>query len=293
MKRSGFTLIELLVVIAIIAILAAILFPVFAQAREKARAISCASNEKQIGLAVLQYSQDYDEAFPIAFAWGSEPNWADTNQYWTTQIQPYMKDLAVLGCPDDSLAFKRGPGGNWENFGVSYAANAYGGGWDGSKNLWFGPFTLWGGNTGGGVTWIEEKPNTQAQMTAPANTVMIAEAHADDTAKASNGNMNSLASGNGVAFTDGFSPNGGGFNNGCLGGAGTVFGPWALPISNGLNPAAKYPNGPSGGVSTSHQGQANFCFVDGHVKSMQPVKTDPDPCGQPQNNMWDGRFPLH
>jgi prepilin-type N-terminal cleavage/methylation domain-containing protein len=64
MKRNGFTLIELLVVIAIIAILAAILFPVFAKVREKARQASCASNEKQLGLAFVQYIQDYDESMP-------------------------------------------------------------------------------------------------------------------------------------------------------------------------------------------------------------------------------------
>ena len=71
-QRRGFTLIELLVVIAIIAILAAILFPVFAKAREKARQITCTSNEKQLGLAFLQYVQDYDETYPSTYCngWG-------------------------------------------------------------------------------------------------------------------------------------------------------------------------------------------------------------------------------
>ena len=73
-KRAGFTLIELLVVIAIIAILAAILFPVFAKAREKARQIACASNMKQIGLGIIQYTQDNDETFPSGVWSGS--GWA-------------------------------------------------------------------------------------------------------------------------------------------------------------------------------------------------------------------------
>jgi len=87
MKKVGFTLIELLVVIAIIAILAAILFPVFAQAREKARSITCISNQKQIGLAILQYVQDYDEDFPFAnqIATGVEVRWYD-------MVQPYVKN---------------------------------------------------------------------------------------------------------------------------------------------------------------------------------------------------------
>jgi len=87
-KSFGFTLIELLVVIAIIAILAAILFPVFAQAREKARAISCVSNEKQIGLAALQYVQDYDERFPLAQWQDSSGNWHDIG----ATLDPYIKN---------------------------------------------------------------------------------------------------------------------------------------------------------------------------------------------------------
>ncbi|MBC8138240.1 MAG: DUF1559 domain-containing protein [Fibrella sp.] len=87
--KRGFTLIELLVIIVIIAILAAILFPVFAQAREKARSASCLSNEKQIGLGVIQYVQDYDEAFPLSYA--AYPSAFNTFTEWTTAIDPYVK----------------------------------------------------------------------------------------------------------------------------------------------------------------------------------------------------------
>src|SRR5579875_2422284 len=84
-QRRGFTLIELLVVIAIIAILAAILFPVFAQAREKARQTSCLSNEKQIGLGLMQYVQDYDEVYPYMTFNGG-------NYDWTYAVGPYIKN---------------------------------------------------------------------------------------------------------------------------------------------------------------------------------------------------------
>ncbi|HEY3328641.1 MAG TPA: DUF1559 domain-containing protein [Capsulimonadaceae bacterium] len=100
MKRTGFTLIELLVVIAIISILAAILFPVFATAREKARATSCASNEKQIGLAIIQYTQDYDEVYPLAYAALNSSPWTIFNG-WEQDIYPYVKSMKVYQCPDD------------------------------------------------------------------------------------------------------------------------------------------------------------------------------------------------
>jgi prepilin-type N-terminal cleavage/methylation domain-containing protein/prepilin-type processing-associated H-X9-DG protein len=98
MRRRAFTLIELLVVIAIIAILAAILFPVFAQAREQARKSSCASNLKQIGLGMLQYLQDYDETFPKDVAAGPVP----AIQGWAEIIQPYVKNTAILQCPSEA-----------------------------------------------------------------------------------------------------------------------------------------------------------------------------------------------
>ncbi|BDI31944.1 hypothetical protein CCAX7_39950 [Capsulimonas corticalis] len=99
---KGFTLIELLVVIAIIAILAAILFPVFAKAREKARQISCASNERQVGLAILQYVQDSDEKFPAGN--GDAANSKLFGQGWAGPIYPYAKSTGLLKCPDDSTA---------------------------------------------------------------------------------------------------------------------------------------------------------------------------------------------
>lgn len=98
-RKSGFTLIELLVVIAIIAIIAAILFPAFARARENARRASCGSNMKQIGLALMQYSQDYDETYPC----GTDSNLAYndtgalTNPY--RSLNPYMKSLQMYRCP--------------------------------------------------------------------------------------------------------------------------------------------------------------------------------------------------
>lgn len=90
-QMRGFTLIELLVVIAIIAILAAILFPVFAQAREKARAISCLSNQKQIGTGWMMYVQDYDETIP--------EGWSAASGGFHNLVQPYMKSYKIVECP--------------------------------------------------------------------------------------------------------------------------------------------------------------------------------------------------
>ncbi|MCC6731023.1 MAG: DUF1559 domain-containing protein [Chthonomonadales bacterium] len=98
MKRRAFTLIELLVVIAIIAILAAILFPVFAQAREKARAISCLSNTKQLALAMLMYVQDADETFPAVYNDGIREAGVAKRFIWADAIRPYIKNRDIYAC---------------------------------------------------------------------------------------------------------------------------------------------------------------------------------------------------
>jgi prepilin-type N-terminal cleavage/methylation domain-containing protein/prepilin-type processing-associated H-X9-DG protein len=111
-QRAGFTLIELLVVIAIIAILAAILFPVFARAREKARQSSCLSNVKQLNLGVMMYVQDYDETFPMGYV--NRPSTAD-RWTWSGAIYPYVNNLQVYDCPSQSLKTVR-----HDDFGVYY-----------------------------------------------------------------------------------------------------------------------------------------------------------------------------
>ena len=101
--KKAFTLIELLVVIAIIAILAAILFPVFAQAREKARQTSCLSNLKQIGLGLMMYTQDYDETYPMNLFLGFEPG--PCVHLSQVAIAPYIKNMDIYKCPSDPSPF--------------------------------------------------------------------------------------------------------------------------------------------------------------------------------------------
>jgi prepilin-type N-terminal cleavage/methylation domain-containing protein len=107
-RQRAFTLIELLVVIAIIAILAAILFPVFAQAREKARGAACLSNLKQIGLATAMYLQDYDNCYPSQQRNGVNVNlpggpivYTNTEQNYMDELYPYVRNTRVFTCPSD------------------------------------------------------------------------------------------------------------------------------------------------------------------------------------------------
>jgi prepilin-type N-terminal cleavage/methylation domain-containing protein/prepilin-type processing-associated H-X9-DG protein len=109
---KAFTLIELLVVIAIIAILASILFPVFARARENARRASCQSNLKQIGLGVMQYVQDYDEHYPL-YRSNTAANTTPSNPYgFADEIQPYLKSSQIFQCPSESGAATIGVSGS-------------------------------------------------------------------------------------------------------------------------------------------------------------------------------------
>ncbi len=129
-QRNAFTLIELLVVIAIIAILAAILFPVFGRARENARRSSCQSNLKQIGLGVLQYVQDYDERYPM---YRIDSAITGQRSTWFAQAQPYLKSTQIFKCPSDPDETLSG-GTYWMPAGImpyhvsyGYSANFAGG----------------------------------------------------------------------------------------------------------------------------------------------------------------------
>lgn len=153
---AAFTLIELLVVIAIIAILAAVLFPVFARARENARRSSCQSNMKQIGLGLLQYAQDYDERFPAA-TFDTEAN------NWRVVTFPYLKSKQVFKCPSQPTATAT------DGFPVSYAVN-YPTGNNGTTSMKSGPFGC--GNWPYGTFYCTET-YTLAQITSTSRVISV------------------------------------------------------------------------------------------------------------------------
>ncbi len=162
--RRGFTLIELLVVIAIIAILAAILFPVFAKAREKARQASCLSNEKQLALGTLMYAQDYDERLPM--------RWHSTNSAFRTpcMIYPYVKNVQIFECPSWSQSYSFAqPLGTINN---SYA-------WPGGSPAHPGnPCPTCGRRCSQNYFPFDGyRALKMAMVEAPANTIMIIELH--------------------------------------------------------------------------------------------------------------------
>jgi prepilin-type N-terminal cleavage/methylation domain-containing protein/prepilin-type processing-associated H-X9-DG protein len=230
---KGFTLIELLVVIAIIAILAAILFPVFAKAREKARQTSCTSNERQIGLGFAQYTQDYDEKFP----YGNVNSGTDPSG-WAAQIYSYEKSTGIFKCPDD-------PGtstvvGGQTEIPISYGMNS---------DLSGGP--------------------TLAVLDSPSKTVLGFEvssalgaptAVTDSNSPAGNGIGNVAATTPGSAIAGQLTPSGALYETGNMNGS--------VPSSATLPSGDPYDQSYSGGGW--HSGGANYVYCDSHVKWSNP-----------------------
>jgi prepilin-type N-terminal cleavage/methylation domain-containing protein/prepilin-type processing-associated H-X9-DG protein len=254
-RSHGFTLIELLVVIAIIAILAAILFPVFAKAREKARQASCQSNEKQIGLSILQYYQDYDEKFPSGLygdnaTIASAPATAaattgitgSSGMGWAGQAYTYAKSTGLFKCPSDSTQTTT------TNVAVSYGLNS---------NL---------------------PAVSQSVMTSPSNTVLLFEVNGPQVAIAS------YDEGAGVGYitgTEQLSPVGNGLTGTLYSGAAA-----GVPEAYGTAPSVgQYATGPiSGAWATTgkptdfaaqtglHTDGSNYLAADGHVKWLKGEK---------------------
>ena len=171
-SRRGFTLIELLVVIAIIAILAAILFPVFAKAREKARQTSCASNLKQMGLACMQYAQDYDELYPRNSIGWTVNGTANQQVWWNGLIQPYAKNLQMFMCPSYSKSQMRATAA----VGIAGMPNC------GCGNTYWrlkgGYGTNYGSTAAGRLNpWPVPGGRAMADMQEPAGTLWVADSY--------------------------------------------------------------------------------------------------------------------
>jgi prepilin-type N-terminal cleavage/methylation domain-containing protein/prepilin-type processing-associated H-X9-DG protein len=232
-NKRGFTLIELLVVIAIIAILAAILFPVFAKVREKARQTSCLSNEKQLGLAFAQYYEDYDEKWPSGATGGAT---AATNQEgfgWAGTIYPYVKSTGLYKCPDDNTSITAY--GTATVYPVSYGFNS---------------------NIAG---------NADAQFTSPASTVTLFEvqgvtANLSSTWVSTNATSDGISA-NGVALAPvgdaSFADNG----------LNVTVSPAIFATSNFLGRSLPTANlGSFANQNALHTGGANYLLADGHAK---------------------------
>jgi prepilin-type processing-associated H-X9-DG protein len=234
---------------------------------------------KQMGLAVMQYAQDYDETNPLAAGYKREANvysnWWDVS--WITLVQPYVKNIGVFRCPSDDADKTTG---GWVRDGVSYQINAN------VDEFWNGKY---GATTPGG-DWIVDNATANppwAQVVPlsaigrPAETILIAERH--------NSELQQLSPAG--------APNKEG--NGYVGSAPFTGVNWMNPwygygeIPNGSRPAnGAYPNRPEGTVTAKHSSFANFAFCDGHVKSMKPASTNPqsptDTAAQrADKNMWD------
>jgi len=302
--RRAFTLIELLVVIAIIAILAAILFPVFAQAKVAAKNAADVSNLKQLDLGLIMYTNDYDDMFPAANGQDNGPNneVGTFTRTWVEKTQPYIKNLGIFQSPLDgqhnaavaTWAVSYSPDDFKNAIGISYAPNSYSHN-QGTPGITTGctvadPCILGGvmnqnddppapSYVGSAVDMPESKTGTA--VTQPASTVLLGDLFNssminDKDACCGFGNLSEWFT---AAFLQIRIP-------GDAGGQYEWFGPEIIPNGTAsINNA--YPLGPNGGVTITSGQKSNFAFVDGHVKSWVPSATDPDPIHNPQGNMWD------
>jgi len=258
--RSGFTLIELLVVIAIIAILAAILFPVFAQARESARKTACLSNAKQLGLGILMYIQDYDETMIMA-ANASQPGELrdDGSVYrawtsWTKSVQPYIKNTQLLLCPDNinnSFILQANVTARSEIY-AAYGFN-------------YGYLGTFAGVDPGNSSLYLWNPISLAGVNKPATIVMITDAQAPNWANSAHTSVWYEPTGNLVDPPDAYLSDqvfwGGGWGNTCS--DQTITTNYEFPCYGGVDFRH------SGGhfkVNTQPDGGASTVFVDGHAK---------------------------
>lgn len=267
-KYKAFTLIELLVVIAIIAILAAILFPVFAQAKLAAKKTQALSNVKQVGTSLQMYIGDYDDVYCPGF---DASSWTGTD-LWCQKLQPYAKNVNIFTSPVDSKAGSVNAAvGSWAGILLSFACNSYYGDWVGSSFELRGPMSL-----GHQTSWLQGTPNPASAMTNFADTVVFTEKHSTDLMQMSDSQAK-------MGNLSGF------YLNGILGG--DRINNWPPQrIPNGLrSTTAKWPDGQDGAVSAHYTGQAVVVFLDGHAKSMKPIATNPNPTANPEKNMWDGK----
>jgi prepilin-type N-terminal cleavage/methylation domain-containing protein/prepilin-type processing-associated H-X9-DG protein len=237
MKRRAFTLIELLVVIAIIAILAAILFPVFAQARDKARQAACISNAKQIGTAAMMYTQDYDETYPSSH-WG----------YFFVAVQPYAKNKQIWECPSLSGVYTTRP-----CFGRCPVGTATCGGCDTIElERVITGWALNGDITGG---WDNSAPRSLATTDEPASQVLMAETDVTPPGKAA---INNAPNSRPQTAQFAVSP--------CRTALHAVF--------NTRYPADIVPRDTNGRLGPHHASGLNLIFADGHVRWQKAPPTD-------------------
>lgn len=245
--RSAFTLIELLVVIVIIATLAAILFPVFAQSRERARRTACASNLRQVGLGLLMYAQDYDERLPTDVAAPPIHGGNSTQVPFDSLVAPYIKNDALYSCPADALR-RRGDNFVWDGTYRAGAKRSYAIVGRLTTQESFDKGEKDDRNTG---MW----GHVLAQVDQPADTIAVVESYATFQADGSSDSVISGFPGSVLAACDTWKLPG-------------RLKPSNVPADN-LKPCDNAYTSPGNHASSGHQGFGNYAFADGHVRALR------------------------